>query len=189
MENNEKMLIEYLGISLITIFKAKRSIEDEMPVGYDIYSPTAIDILEQTTIFSIQNSKKCKKEKAELDFRNMYFFYLNEYQNQIGNSQKEKTKSLRAIRRQRKMSLEEPLFDISFDDLGVEDGNDITIDENSEVALELIKIISGKSDRVHSKKNPEINHSKDDDRLNPNLYKKEIESEKSSFMISKNPSK
>ena len=105
IKNNEKTFIEYLAGCLIAIYNAKRSIEDEMVTVDDIYRQTAIDILRETTIFSIQNSKKVNNQSEGLNFRNMYYFYENEYHNRMDKRSNSENVSVRTIRNPRKLSL------------------------------------------------------------------------------------
>ena len=103
------------------------------------------------------------------------------------------SESFRNKKREKKLSLEDPLFDISFDDFGENDEDGLNIAENSEAGMEIIKIISGKSVKDKSKskyKNKMITGKElletNDMANNPLLYIKDRDSKKSNFLQNSN---
>jgi hypothetical protein len=179
---------------LIAIYNAKRSIEDEMVTVDDIYRQTAIDILRETTIFSIQNSKKLTHRNEGLNFRNMYYFYENEYQNRMDRRSSSENVSLRMTRNPRKLSLDEPLFDVSFKELNDSDSQIMTVEEESDARKTITQIINGtvtmegtNISEVRNKRmgNPNINNDAD----NRNLYENSNEVSRSSLVMTSKQSK
>jgi hypothetical protein len=197
IKNNEQTFIEYLAVCLIAIYNAKRSIEDEMVTVDDIYRQTAIDILRETTIFSIKNKIKFQGNSEGLSFRNMYFFFQNEYKNRTENRSHTENLTLRTPRNPRKLSLEEPLFDVSFKDFDESDSQIMTVEEESDAKKTITQIINGtvtmegtniSTVRKKKKNSININAKYDDDNLN--IYENSNDISRSSLiMTSKQASK
>ena len=189
IKNNEKTFIEYVAVCLIAIYNAKRSIEDEIETVDELYRQTAIDILRETTIFSIQNSKKVNNRNEGLNFRNMYYFFENEYHNKADKKLVTENVSSRSLRNPRKLSLDEPLFDVSFKEFNDSDSQIMTVEEESDARKTITQIINGTVTMEGTnisevrKKRGKINVDGVNDADNMNLYENSNEVSRSSLVL------
>jgi hypothetical protein len=110
----------------------------------EIYRHTAIDILRETTIFSIEKSKGYSEDTGALNFRNMFYFYLDQYNHNKEVGFKGNSYALRKKKIPRKISEHEPLFDISFEEFEEEQGDEWQIKEGSEAEKTISQMLQNK---------------------------------------------
>lgn len=166
MKSNELSFIENLAICLNTVYNAKRSIENDRIWVDDIYRLTATDILREATIFSINKSKTISPKNTGLSFRNMYYFYIDQYKHSQEPGFKREAYAQRKHKNSGMISEDEPLFDISFEELEEGDDEEWKIKEGSEAEKTISQLIHGTMD-------VEVGVDADDEHLKPNLKETE----------------